>query len=450
MPRTSAYRAVSAHRHFLHACLEIWICILPHFAILAIQMQTDFTSEFFVANRRRLRELAATNAPIVLTANGLLQRNSDNVFAFRQDSNFWYLTGIEEPDVLLVMTDSGEYLIVPGRSASREAFDGAIDHAELSQVSGVKNVFDEQAGWEKLTQLLRKHNSIATAEAAPAYIEPYGMYTNPARRRLRRRLLQLRPEVEVIDLRPTLAAMRMVKQPPELAVIRRAVDVTLAGLQEITQPDNLTRYKYEYEIEADLSRAFRRTGAGGQAFTPIVAGGPRANTFHYLANDAPLKRNELVVMDVGAEYCHYAADITRTIALSKPTARQQAVFDAVLDVQQFGIGLLKPGMTFRESEQQMRAYMGKQLKKLGLIETEDKEQVAKYFPYSSHYMGLDVHDVGDADRPMEPGMVLTKEPGIHILEEGIGIRIEDDILITETGYEVLSAALPAKLFHGSA
>lgn len=310
-------------------------------------LKTSFDVAFFLGNRERLRAESGTDAPIIISGNGLLQKSADTTYPFQQDSSFWYLTGIEEPDILLVMDGSNDYLIVPGRSANREAFDGAIDRDMLMRVSGIGKVYDETEGWERLTRLVRKRASVATPEAAPPYIDAYGMYTNPARRRLTRRLLKLAPGLEMLDLRPTLAAMRMVKQPPELAAIREAIEVTAAGLNVVTLPTNMKHYKYEYEIEADLSRMFRRSGAGGHAFAPIVASGKRGCTLHNVTNNGKIGRNELIVIDVGAEVGHYAADITRTVCKGEPTERQRQVFDAVADVQRYALSQACPGPAAR-------------------------------------------------------------------------------------------------------
>jgi len=151
-------------------------------------------------------------------------------------------------------------------------------------------------------------------------------------------------------------------------------------------------------------------------------------------------------MDVGAEYQHYAADITRTISLSAPSRRQQAVHAAVLDVQAYGFSLLNPGVDLKEYEQSIEQYMGEKLRELGLIKTIDHESVRAYYPHAtSHFLGLNVHDVGDYSRPLEVGNVLTVEPGIYIPAEGIGVRIEDDVLVTDTGIEILTDRLPRTL-----
>ncbi len=409
-------------------------------------MKSHFSSGFFAGNQQKLRELFTGTAPIVLTANGLLQRGADSTFGFAQDANFWYLTGIEEPDIILVMDRGEEYLIVPKRSASREAFDGHVEYGELKQRSGVKAVYDDASGWAKLEERLGKVKHVATAGAPPAYVEQYGMYTNPARGALNKRLKNLNPDLEFVDLHTHLVNMRMVKQPEELAAIQAAIDITIIGIKEALRPAKLREYTYEYQVDAELARNFRRRGAAGHSFEPIVAGGQRACTLHNVANDGRLLKNELLLVDTGAEVEHYAADITRTVSLGKPTKRQQQVHAAVLEVQQYALDLLKPGVLMKPYEQQIEHFMGEKLKELGLIKTMSHKNVRKFYPHAtSHFLGLNVHDVGDYERPLEPGMVLTVEPGIYIPKEGIGVRIEDDVLITKTGTKILSAQLSRKL-----
>lgn len=409
-------------------------------------MPSYFTSEFFAGNRRRLRELFTGTAPIVLTANGLLQRGSDNTYRFAQDANFWYLTGIDEPDIVLVMERDREYLIVPTRPDSRRAFDGAPDHRELARRSGIKTVYDDNEGWEQLLGRLKKVKHLATLTPPPAYVERYGMYTNPARAALLNRLKTANNNLELLDLSWHLVRLRMIKQPEELAAIRAAVAITTATIKEVTSPAKRRHYTHEYQIEAELSRGFRRRAAAGHAFEPIIASGNRACTMHNVANAGALSTDELIIVDAGAEVDHYAADITRTISLGKPSRRQQAVHDAVLEIQRFAFGLLKPGLWLKDYENQVRQLMGEKLRELGLIKTISPDNVKKFYPHAtSHFLGLNVHDIGDYDRPLEPGVVLTVEPGIYIPKENLGIRIEDDVLITARGSKILSDKLPRNL-----
>ncbi len=409
-------------------------------------MESNFTSQFFAGNRARLRELFTGRAPIVVTANGLLQRGGDSGYAFAQDANFWYLTGIDEPDIILVMDRDKEYLIVPKRSASREAFDGVIATDLLKARSGIKNIYDDKSGWKLLESRIKKVKHVATVAPAPAYIDHFGLYANPARAVLLARLKTYKPELELLDLGPHLSRLRMVKQVIEIAAIQKAIDITIASIKAATKPNKLKAYRYEYEIEAELSRGFRHYGSEGHAFEPIVAAGERACTLHNVTNNGKLNSNELAVIDVGAQVEQYAADITRTVSLGNFTKRQQAVYKAVLDVQNFAIELLKPGTMLKEYEQQVEHFMGEKLRELGLIKTINPANVRKFYPHAtSHFLGLNVHDVGDYDRPLEPGIVLTVEPGIYIKRESIGVRIEDDVLITVTGNKILTNKLSREL-----
>lgn len=409
-------------------------------------MSSYFTSDFFVGNRQRLRELFTGTAPIVLTANGLLQRGGDSTYGFAQDANFWYLTGIDEPDIVLVMDRDKEYLIVPARSDNRRAFDGAPDHEALVRRSGIQIIYDDKEGWEQLLGRLKKVKHLATLTPPPAYVEHYGMYTNPARAALLARLKTAKEDLELLDLSWHLVRLRMIKQPEELAAMRAAVAITAATIKEVTKPAKRRRYAQEYQIEAELTRGFRRRGAAGHAFEPIVASGNRACTLHNVTNSGTLSSDELIIIDVGAEVDHYAADITRTISLGPPSRRQQTVHAAVLEVQQFAFDLLRPGLWLKDYEGQVRQFMGEKLRELGLIKTISPDNIRKFYPHAtSHFLGLNVHDIGDYDRPLEPGVVLTVEPGIYIPKEGIGVRIEDDVLITPRGIKILSGKLSRDL-----
>jgi Xaa-Pro aminopeptidase len=409
-------------------------------------MSVHFDPEFFTRNRARLRGLFPDKSLIILTANGILQRSADNPFAFHQDPSFWYFAGTTEPDLILVMDHDEDYLILPGRSDFHDLFDGALDRDGLKQSTGIGTLYDEEEGWKKLAKPLKKLGKAHTVTAPPQYLEPYGFYPNPARARLETRLREVSPKVEFTDIREQIANLRIIKQAVEIDAIQEAVDVTVEGIKYVTESWRGVSYEYEYEIEADLSREFRRTGAGGHAFSPIIAGGLRACTIHNQSNQAKLDHEELVLLDVGAAVGMYNADISRTISLGKPTKRQKAVHDAVVDAQEYGISLLKPGVSFKDCELEVRKFMGKKLKELKLINSaEDEEEIRKYYPHAPHYLGLDVHDAGDYKRPLEAGMVLTVEPGIYIPEESLGVRIEDDILITKDGCSILSEKLPKRL-----
>lgn len=415
-------------------------------------MKSLFDSKFFANNRQRLLNLSDGTYPIVITANGLLQRGADSTFAFSQDANFWYLTGIDEPDIILVIDGAETYLIVPGRSDSRQAFDGSISYTNLSRRSGIQNVYDEAEGWRRLQKRLKQTTRVATVPAPPIYVEAYGMYTNPARAALVARLNHYNSELQQIDISPHLTSLRVIKQVPEIKALQSAIDITTDSIREATRGNKLGDYTHEYQIEAELSRGFRRLGARGHGFEPIVAGGKRACTLHYVTNNSTLSPGELLLIDTGAEVEHYSADITRTLAIGQPSKRQIEVHSAVLEVQKFALGMIKPGLVLSDYEHQIQEFMGDKLKQLGLIKRITHASVRQFYPHgTSHFLGLNVHDVGDhrsnvsgkRDQPhgLEPNMVLTVEPGIYIPKEGIGVRIEDDVLVTKDGNKCLSDKL---------
>lgn len=407
-------------------------------------MSDIFEASFFVANRERLRSLFTGTAPIIITANGLLQRNSDVNFPFRQDSSFWYLTGIEEPDVILVMDKGKEYLIVPARDEHRAAFDGTIADSDLVSRSGVETVFEEKAGWKQLGSRLKRVKHVATLAAAAPYVQNHGLYTNPARARLIERIKSQAEDVELLDIRPHVTRMRMIKQPAEITAIQQAIDLTIDTLLA-AKKKGWQKFAHEYDVEAAITARFRKHGAT-HAYQPIIANGINACTLHYVHNNDPITEGSLLLLDVGAEVQNYAADITRTYAVSEPTRRQKQVYAAVLEVRDFALSQLEVGTTMRTYEDAVQQFMGEKLRELGLIKSIEADSVRQYYPHAtSHFLGLDVHDTADYDRPLEPNMVLTVEPGIYIPEEAIGIRIEDDVLIEETGPRVLSDRLPRVL-----
>ena len=262
-------------------------------------MSDGFETSFFRENRERLQTLFTGTAPIVITANGLLQRNSDVHFPFRQDSTFWYLTGLEEPDLILVMDKGKEYLIAPERDKNRAAFDGAISYESLITRSGVEQVLDAKTGWRQLGARLRRVKHVATVAAAPGYISQHGLYTNPARARLVKQIKTWNDSVELLDLRPHITRMRMIKQPVELQQLQRAIDTTERTLRTMYRK-GWQSFDKEYEIEAVITAAFRKADAQ-HAYQPIVAAGANACTLHYVKNNGPISDDSLLLLDVGAE-----------------------------------------------------------------------------------------------------------------------------------------------------
>lgn len=401
--------------------------------------KNDFNADFFAGNRRKLREAVRGETPIVVAAHSQLQMSADQAYIFRQNSNFWYLCGIDEPDFVLVIDEDRDYLIAPERSAYQAVFHGDIDEEQLSKTSAVQEILDHKSGWKRLDKRLKFAKQVAALQPPPAYLEPYGIYTNPASRRLVRRLKRANPKIDLVDIRLHMARLRMIKSKAELEAMSIAIKHT-AEIFNIIH-GNLKSYANEADIAVEISQYFLKKGLN-HAYQPIVANGLRAATLHYEANNAPLDRKKITLIDAGASYQRYCADLTRSYC-AQPTTRQRAVYDAVLESQQYAIGLIKPGLLLKDYEQEGMLYIGEKLRALDLIKTIDKESVRQFAPHGiSHFLGLDAHDAADYEAPLAPGMVLTVEPGIYIKEEQIGVRIEDNILVTDKGHKNLSANLP--------
>lgn len=396
------------------------------------------TTSFFTDNRERAMDLLKGGV-LVVSAYSAMQRSHDAAFQFEQEANFWYLTGVDRPGWWLIMDASRgkSWLVSPDIDPVHALFDGAMSLEQASQVSGVDKVITRAEAGDLLAQIARQHRLVYTVDQ-PERAETFDFVLNPALREMRE--LLTRRFARVQDFRPTLAKLRAIKQPIEVKMIESAISITVSALEEVHS--KFSSYRYEYEIEADITRGFRSAGATGHAYDPIVAAGGNACTLHYGENSAKLAKKSLVLIDVGAQVQHYAADITRTYAYGEPTKRQRTVHVAVQSAHNDIVSMLRPGLNMREYSEQVDTRMKQALMELDLIDKPDSEQYRTYFPHAiSHGLGLDVHDSLGAPQAFEPGMVLTVEPGIYIPEEQIGVRIEDDILITASGHRNLSAKL---------
>lgn len=406
-------------------------------------MTEQIDKDFFRGNRERVYD-ELKGGILVVAAYSQMQRGNDAAFRFEQESNFWYLSGIEYPDWWLLIDAKRRrtWLVAPIVDERHQVFDGSLAPNEAQNISGVEHVIDRRAADDWLRQAARSHQLVYTVDA-PMYSEEFGFTLNPSVREMREKLA--RTFARINDFRLELARLRAVKQPSEIKVMQSAIDLTITSFQNVHK--NLDKYRYEYEIEADFTHDFRHDGAEGHAYDPIVASGINACTLHYVHNNSKLKKGELLLIDIGARKGGYAADITRTYSLGKPTKRQQAVYDAVLLAQQKIISLIKPGLSLAEYQVSVDDAMKQALLDLKLMKDEkDVDNYRKYFPHSiGHGLGVDVHDSLGKPRMLESGMVMTVEPGIYIPEEKIGVRIEDDILITETGYRNMSAKLSSVL-----
>ncbi|MFZ1360551.1 MAG: aminopeptidase P family protein [Candidatus Saccharimonadales bacterium] len=406
-------------------------------------MKSFFTSDFFAGNRQRVMELLEGGV-LVASAYSAMQRSNDAAFTFEQEANFWYLTGIERADWWLMIDASRgkSWLVSPDVDPIHALFDGQLTPEQAQAISGVDEVISRAAAADLLAQTARQHRLVYTIEQ-PERADTFGFVLNPALRDMRDRLRRTFTDVQ--DFRSKLATLRAIKQPLEIKAIESAIAMTVRTLEEVRA--HFTDYKYEYEIEADISRGFRASGAAGHAYDPIVAAGGNACTLHYIENNARLAKRSLVLLDVGAQVEHYAADITRTYVYGEPTKRQLAVHAAVQAAHNDIIELLAvPDLGVQAYSERVDIRMKQALVELGLLTNNDDDMYRQYFPHAiSHGLGLDVHDSLGGPKTLQSGMVLTVEPGIYIPEENIGVRIEDDILITKDGARNLSSKLSTSL-----
>lgn len=401
------------------------------------------TSDFFIANRRALTD-QLKGGVIVLSAYAGMQRSNDTAFKFEQEANFWWLTGIEVPDwwVIIDGTRGRSWLVAPSLSDSRVIFDGSLSPEKAIKTSGVDEVISRDDALMMLRTIAKKHSIVHTLGEQP-YAEYLDFTLNPASKKLHESLDRIFNSVS--DCRKEIATLRAIKQPQEIAAMKQAINLTVDAFELVKK--NVTNLRYEYEVEAEFTYFFKKNGAEGHAYDPIVATGGNACTLHYIDNNAKLKKRDLLLLDIGARMSGYAADITRTYAVGEPTKRQIEVHKAVQTAQQKIIRLIRPDVLIEEYQQKVDEIMSEALLSLGLIKNKDDEKnYRKYFPHAvSHGLGIDVHDSLGQPKYFRPGMVLTVEPGIYIPEQGIGVRIEDDILVTEKGHTNLSARLSTDL-----
>ncbi len=395
-----------------------------------------------ILTARREKFAQATGTLIALTAHTALQQKSDMAHRFMQEPSFYYLTGINEADWQIIFDGKAWHLVEPVVSDSHKLFDGHFSREEAYKTSGIQSILSSSEGEILLHKLAKTNKKIATLGKDPS-AKYYDFSLNPAPVQLFARLKRIFAEVS--DCRVTLKKQRAIKTDEEVAVQQKAIDVTIDTFSAVKH--TLAKKKFEYEIEADFNAAFRSTGAGGHAYDPIVASGKNACTLHYGANNDGLPTNGLVLIDVGAQVEGYAADITRTFAIGTPSPREKEIHAAVETAHKKIIALIKPDVSFEHYQHDVDLIMKTALQQVGLLYSYDDEKTyRKYFPHAiSHGLGIDVHESLGGFGSFQAGMTLTVEPGIYIPEEGIGVRIEDDILVTEDGNVNLSVKLPTSL-----
>ena len=420
----------------------------------------------FAARRTQLLE-AIGDGVAVFPSAPLAVRNRDVEHPYRQDSDLYYLTGLDEPESVLVLTNQHEehrvVLFVRPKKREREIWDGPRAGVEGAvQEFGADVAFPIDELPKRLPDYLgnveRLHYRIAQNDEADAKLFDC---LNLLRRGGRRGIAA--PEA-IIDSSAHLHEMRLRKSDAELATMRRAAEITKEAhlrAMHFTRPG-----MHEYEIDAELLHVFRKHGSERPAYESIVGSGPNATILHYRAGNRVLNEGELVLIDAGCELDYYSSDVTRTFPVNgKFSDEQREVYEVVLRTQKQCIEAVKPGVTLHDLHDGAVRSITEGLVRIGLLEgkvdalIEDKKYEPFYMHRTSHWLGMDVHDVGHyytdgKPRPLEPGFVLTVEPGIYIATDaegvderwrGIGVRIEDDVVVTEGGHDVLTAGIPKEI-----
>jgi len=418
-------------------------------------------SELHRERRERLAKLLGPGAALILSSPPERTRNGDVTFKFRQDSDILYLTGFEEPSTMVVLRPDHPQtpfvMFVRPRNPADEIWTG-----RRAGVDGAVKTFGADIAY-----------SIDEADARlPELISGVAEVHYHFGRELDERVLRLmsrlraaerrgrRAPVRLVDARLSVHEMRLYKSPDELDVQRRAADIT--ALAHIAAMEAARPGVHEYEIEGLIDYTFRKHGATGPGYPSIVGGGANATILHYVENSAKLQSGQLLLVDAGGEVEGFTADVTRTFPVGgRFSPAQRRLYEAVLDTQIEAIEAVKPGATLEAIHEQVVASLTRRLVELGILQGDPAAlvQAGAFKPYymhrTSHWLGMDVHDVGfysieGAARPLEPGMVLTIEPGLYVAEDaaapeefrGIGVRIEDDIVVTATGYDNLTAKTP--------
>ncbi len=416
-------------------------------------MTGDISSELFLANRSGLKEKMLPGATAVVFAADQMPRNGDQFFRYRQNSDFFYLTGIEQEKSILIMNPSHpdvkrrEVLFIIRATPEMETWNGhKLTPEEAAEISGIEQVhfLDE---YEKILFEIIVRSTDVYLNLPEVPVISFDYETRDMR--MSRKIREIFPLHSYHRLAPLLMELRMRKKPAEIEIIKKSCGITRdAFLRTLRFIKPGVR---EFEIEAEITHEFIRQGAAGHAYDPIVASGVNACFLHYTENQAVCRDGELVLMDIGSEYRNYAADLSRTVPVNgKFSARQAKVYDSLLEVFYFARDMMKPGVVMAEFHDKVCRRMEQAHIKMGLYSGKDANEhkgaqpiwFRYYMHGTSHSIGLDVHDVFDKTVKFAPGMVFSCEPGVYITGEKLGIRLENDILITEKGNEDLMADIP--------
>ncbi len=410
-------------------------------------------AELFALNRKRFAERMKPNSIAVFVSNDEVPRNGDAIYTFQQNSDLYWLCGVQQEDTMVILFPDNpdpkyrEVLVLVRPNEAKEKWDGKrLRKQEATGISGIQNILWLDSleallqGWIHLADVIyldtnendRKDSLVRTREYR--FVDemksryPLHLYERAAK---------------------LMKELRAIKTPQEIEVVKQAIDITGNTFERIlkfVRPGVM-----EYQIEAEIVHSFLSQRASGEAYGSIIASGDNARILHYVSNTAECKDGDLLLLDFGALYGGYAADLSRTIPVNgKFTERQKQVYNACLHLHNYAKSILKPGISIIDYTDKVGEEATQQFIKLGLltaadIANEDSENRAyrKYLYHGiSHHLGIDVHDLGSRTEPIKPGMLFTVEPGIYIEEEGLGIRIENNIWITENGNIDLFEGIP--------
>ncbi len=401
-------------------------------------------SRLFVENRKKFATRMKEGSLAVFNSNDIYPISADSTMPFQQHRDIFYLSGVDQEESILLLFPSSirekhrEVLFVRETNEHIAIWEGEkLTKERATAVSGIETVY-----W--LSEFDKVFFELMT-EAHTIYFNTNEHYRQSVETQTRedRFILKCKrdfPAHQVAKSNPILQEIRGVKEAEEIELMQKACDITEKGFRRVLK--FLKPGVMEYEVEAEYLHEFIRNRSRGFAYTPIIASGNNANVLHYIANNQPCRSGDLVLMDVGAEYANYSSDMTRTIPVNgRFTPRQKEVYEAVLRVKNEATKMLVPGTDWEEYHKEVGKIMTSELLGLGLldkadVQKEDKKWPAykKYFMHgTSHHIGLDTHDYGPLKTPMKASMVFTVEPGIYIPEEGMGIRLEDDVVIREKG-----------------
>jgi Xaa-Pro aminopeptidase len=412
-------------------------------------------SNLFIQNRNLFSRKLENNSIAIFNSNDVMPTNSDGTMPFKQNSDLFWLTGVDQEESVLVITKHndntvGELLFLKETNEHIAIWEGAkLTKEKAFQNSGIKKVYwlsDMEAMIEgKITDcknlyLNKNIHSRSTSEV------------QTRDDRYRESIASKFPNKIIKEVAPIMHELRFIKSNIEVGLIQHACDITEKGLRRILpliKPGIM-----EYEIEAELMHEFLSNRSAGFAYQPIIGSGIDSCVLHYIDNNKKCLDGDILLMDFGAEYANYASDLTRSVPVNgRFSSRQSDVYNAVLRVMKEATNMLRPATDHKQMQQEVIKLMQEELINLGLFDMHDvKNQdpknplYKKYFMHgTSHSLGLDVHDVGDTSTPMKSGMVFTCEPGIYIQEEGLGIRLENDILVTDGNPHDLMGNIPIEL-----